>query len=180
MNVVEPIRNLDELKKIECYLSQKNKRDFLIFLLGINWGLRISDILSLNVKDVKNKNNVVLRERKTGKNKKIPINSKLKSIIDEFIKYRHEDEPLFLSKNNNRMERTQCYRIINSACQNVGINLRVGTHTLRKTFGYHYYKKFKDIVMLQKILNHSTPEITLRYIGIEQETIENSYNMFIL
>ena len=56
----------------------------------------------------------------------------------------------------------------------------MGTHTLRKTFGYHYYKKFKDIAMLQKIFNHSNPAITLNYIGIEQDKIDESYKNFIL
>ena len=56
----------------------------------------------------------------------------------------------------------------------------MGTHTLRKTFGYHYYKKFKDIAMLQKIFNHSNPALTLNYIGIEQDKIDESYKNFIL
>ena len=51
---------------------------------------------------------------------------------------------------------------------------------MRKTFGYHHYQKFKDVAMLQKIFNHSSPQITLRYIGIEQEQIEESYANFIL
>lgn len=57
---------------------------------------------------------------------------------------------------------------------------KIGTHTLRKTFGYHHYEKFKDVVMLQKIFNHSSTEITLRYIGIEQDEIDESYVNFVL
>ena len=57
---------------------------------------------------------------------------------------------------------------------------KVGTHTMRKTFGYHHYKKFKDIAILQKIFNHSSPQVTLRYIGIEQDQIDESYTNFIL
>lgn len=78
------------------------------------------------------------------------------------------------------MERTQCYRILNKASKEAGLDFKIGTHSLRKTFGYHHYKKFKDIAMLQKIFNHSSPEITLRYIGIDQDMIDNSYNNFIL
>ena len=51
---------------------------------------------------------------------------------------------------------------------------------MRKTFGYHHYQKFKDIAMLQKIFNHSTPQVTLRYIGIDQDQIDYSYNYSIL
>lgn len=62
--------------------------------------------------------------------------------------------------------------------KNVGLNINVGTHTMRKTFGYHHYKQFNDVALLQKILNHSSPSITLRYISIYQEEIDSSYNSF--
>ena len=148
--------------------------------MGTNCGLRISDILALNVKDVRDKNHIDIIEKKTKKAKKIPVNEKLKPVIEEFIKGRGDDEPLFLSYLNNRMERTQCYRIINHACKLAGVDYKIGTHTLRKTFGYHHYKKFKDVAILQKIFNHSAPDITLRYIGIDQDTIDKSYKSFVL
>ena len=66
------------------------------------------------------------------------------------------------------------------ACEEAGIEYRVGTHTLRKTFGYHHYQKFKDVAVLQKIFNHYSPQVTLRYIGIDQDIIDESYNNFIL
>ena len=64
------------------------------------------------------------------------------------------------------------YSIIKEACKLAGLEEIVGTHTLRKTFGYHHYKKYRDVAMLQKIFNHSDPEITLRYIGINQDIID--------
>lgn len=180
LNTVEPVRDKNDLQVIENYLSKKCRRDLLIFVMGTNCGLRISDILALDVKDVKGKSYIDIVEKKTGKNKKFPINSKLKPMFEKFTGDRNDDEPLFMSKFHNRLERTQCYRIINEACKNAGLKCKIGTHTLRKTFGYHHYKKFKDIVMLQKIFNHSSPQITLRYIGIEQDEIDASYNNFIL
>lgn len=184
MNVVEPIRNKKDLLKVEKYLLNESGeyglRNLLMCLLGTNCGLRISDILNLNVKDVKNKSDVELIEIKTGKRKKFPINDKLKPLIHQFTKDRNDNEPLFLSKYGNRMERTQSYRIFNNACKKVGINYRIGTHTLRKTFGYHHYKKYKDVAILQKIFNHSSPTVTLIYIGINQDIIDNSYRKFIL
>ena len=74
----------------------------------------------------------------------------------------------------------QVYKIRDEVCNDVGINYKVGTHSLRKTFGYHHYIKFKDIAILQKILNHSSTSITLRYIGIEQDRIDESYMNFVL
>ncbi len=180
MNVVEPIRNKNDLKKIENVLRKQNMRDLLLFTVGTNCGLRISDILSLNVGDVRGKNYISIVEKKTGKYKRFPINSKLKPMFEEFTKGRDSDEPLFLSVFKNRLERTQSYRIIRDACRTVGIDYKIGTHTLRKTFGYHHYKKFKDVAVLQKIFNHYSPQVTLRYIGIDQDMIDESYNNFIL
>ena len=78
------------------------------------------------------------------------------------------------------MDRFGAYYILKTDGKAVGLQDKIGTHTLRKTFGYHHYKKFKDIAILQKIFNHSNPTITLRYIGIEQDQIDESYNNFIL
>ncbi len=179
MGTVEPIRNLKDLRKIEEVLS-KNPRDLLFFTIGTNCGLRISDILLLDVGDVKGKNYIQLIEKKTGKFKKFPINSKLKPMLEEFTKGKREYEPLFMTKFKNRLGRVTAYYTIRNACELANLEEKFGTHTMRKTFGYHHYKKYKDVAMLQKIFNHSSPMVTLRYIGIEQDQIDNSYNNFIL
>lgn len=180
MGIVEPLRKLSDIRKVEKILAKQSYRNLLMFTIGTNCGLRISDILALNVKDVKNKQYIQITEKKTGKFKKFPINAKLKPMLDEFTQNKHSEEPLFQSVWGHRMNRTTAYYIIHDACKKVGIEGDIGTHTLRKTFGYHHYKKFKDVVMLQKIFNHSSPSITLRYIGIEQDKIDESYNNFIL
>ncbi len=180
MNIVEPIREKRDLKRIESILKKQSFRDLLIFTVGINCGLRISDIVALNVGDVQNKSYIQIVEKKTGKYKRFPVNSKLKPMFEKFTQGREADEPLFLSVFNNRMERTQCYRIVNKACRKAGIDYKIGTHSLRKTFGYHHYKKFKDVAVLQKIFNHCSPFVTLSYIGIDQDMIDSSYNNFIL
>lgn len=178
MNVVEPIRDRNDIQLIEKFLKKDSTRNRLIFIFGINTGLRISDILALNVCDVQNKTHVTIREKKTGKYKKFPLNHKLQKLIFEYTKQRNSNEPLFLGKQGKRLDRSQVYRFLNHACRTVGLDLAIGTHTMRKTFGYHHYKQFNDIVLLQKILNHSSPTITLRYIGITQDEIESSYINF--
>ena len=180
MTTVEAIKHKKDLLKIEKLLQKENYRDFLLFCFGINTGLRISDILKLDIKDVKNKNFVQIKEKKTGKFKKFPLNSKLKQLIEFYTNNKELDEPLFKTKYGNRLDRIMAYKIIKKACNTINPDITVGTHTLRKTFGYHYFKQFKNIVMLQKIFNHSSQEITLRYIGIEQDDIYNSYLSFIL
>ena len=167
-------------EKVELILKNASLRNYLLFILGINCGLRISDILSLNVGDVRGKTHIQIIEKKTGKFKKFPVNSKLKPMIEEFTKGRRYDEPLFMTIFGNRLERVAAYYIVRDACEKAGLETKVGTHTMRKTFGYHHYQKFKDIAMLQKMFNHSSPLITLRYIGIEQDQIEESYSNFIL
>jgi len=180
MTTVEPIRKIEDIKKLEKYLAKNSPRDLLLFTIGTNCGLRISDILSLNVGDVRGKSYVQLIEKKTGKYKRIPINSKLKPMFEEYTKDKLYDEALFNTIFHNRMDRFGAYYILKTACKAVGLEEKIGTHTMRKTFGYHHYKKFKDVALLQKIFNHSSPQITLRYIGIEQDEIDESYTNFIL
>ena len=119
-------------------------------------------------------------KKKTKKYKKFPVNSKIKCLLKHYTKNKKENEPLFKTYYGNRMDRVSAYKILRSACKNCHINIKVGTHSMRKTFGYHFYKKFKDIVLLQKIFNHSAPNVTLRYIGFDQEQIDEKYLQFIL
>ena len=176
--IVEPLRSKLDIKNVELYLANKNIRNRLIFVLGINSGLRVSDILGLNVSDVRNKTHIELNEKKTGKRKRFLLNNKIKQLLDEFIENKNDNEPLFISQKNKRLDRSQVYRVLNEACSATGVNANIGTHTMRKTFGYHHYKQFKDVAMLQMIFNHSSPNITLRYIGIDQDEIDESYNAF--
>lgn len=180
MTVVEPIRNKNDIKNVEHILEQQSLRNLLIFAVGTNCGLRISDILGLNVDDVRGKSYIELTEKKTGKYKRFPINAKLKPLFEALAKDREGKDPFFETMFQNRMNRYTAYKIIKTACIEAGVQERVGTHTLRKTFGYHHYQMFKDVAMLQKIFNHSSPQITLRYIGIEQKQIYESYTSFIL
>ncbi len=181
MSTVEPIRDVKKIKEIEKILLSQNFRNYVLFKFGINCGLRISDILALNIEDVKNKDVILLTEIKTKKNRKIPINTELKNMLNKYTKNKAEKAPLFKSLNSNkRLDRINAYRIINKACKLAIIEGNTGTHTLRKTFGYHFYKKFKDIVLLQRIFNHSSPAITLRYIGITEDEIFERYACFTL
>lgn len=184
-NLVEPIKNRKQVEAVENYLAKRSKRNQLIWVFGCNSGLRVSDILGLNIEDVKDRSYVEIREKKTGKYKRFPLNTKLKKMIKEYLETERtkvysidENEPLFVGKKHCRLDRSQTYRILNKACEEVGIKVNVGTHTMRKTFGYFFYQKYNDVALLQKILNHSSPAITLRYIGIAQEEIDISYRNF--
>lgn len=178
---VQPIRSLEKIEDMKWSLKRHcSERDYILFLLGINTGLRVSDLLKLKISDVKGKKKITVKEGKTEK----PRTIHLANIYDElnaYIKTLEGTEWLFPSRKGDKpITRIQAYRQLNKAAEMVDITEGIGTHTMRKTFGYWYYKQTKDIATLQTILNHSHPEITLRYIGITDEEIENSLSNFVL
>lgn len=159
---------------VASYLRKQSERNYVMFMFGIYSGLRISDILKFRVRDVKDKSHIYIREKKTGKEKRFLINSELKRIIKEYVKDKDEYEYLFESPRGHKpITRQQAYNIISDAGKEFGLD-DLGTHTLRKTFGYHMYQKTKDAAMLMKIFNHSDIHITLRYIGVEQDSIDEA------
>lgn len=170
MNTVEPIRDMDVVLDVADYLKARNERDYVLFMFGIYTGLRISDILKFRVRDVKDKDAVYIREKKTGKEKRFPINSELKPIIENYIHGKKDFEYLFKSPHfpNKAISRQQAYNILADAGAAFGIS-SIGTHTLRKTFGYHMYQQTHDAVTIKEILNHADISVTLRYIGINQD-----------
>ena len=179
MEFVEPIRDMRKIELVKVILKENGFRDYMLFLMGINSGLRISDILKLKVSDVRGKRYIEVKEQKTGKYRKFPITESFKAPLKEYITEKSSDEWLFCSqRGENAITRVQAYRIISQACEKAGITSRIGTHTLRKTFGCHFYKEKKDIALLQSILNHSSPSVTLRYIGINQDIIDKNLNTF--
>ena len=114
--------------------------------------------------------------------RRFPINKPLKQLLGDYIKNKDDEQWLFKSQKgiNQPITRIQACRIIKEACRKAGLDNHIGTHSLRKTFGYHFYKKTKDVALLQNILNHSSPNITLRYIGINQDVIDSQLKVFIL
>ncbi len=179
MNTVQPIREKGKIEEIKRILSKNGTRDLLLFFVGINTGLRISDILKLKVMDVKDKTHITICEEKTHKNKRFKINAKLNDELSEYITDMNIDDYLFQSQkgNNKPITRIQAYRILNDAASKAGL-IEIGTHTMRKTFGYHFYRRTKDIALLQELFNHSAPSVTLRYIGINQDILDDAIDDF--
>ncbi|MBC1235216.1 site-specific integrase [Listeria booriae] len=173
MNVVEPIRDRDTITEIKRYLLVKNQRDYILFFLGINVGLRISDLLRLKVKDIRG-NHIVIREQKTNKQKKILIPKEVKKALGMYVIDLEDQDYLFRSQKgiNRPITRITAYRILKELQEKFGLG-NTGTHTLRKTFGYHFYIQFKDVVALQKIFNHKDQKETLIYIGIQQDELDS-------
>ena len=93
-HLVEPIRSKKDIAAVEAYLAEKNPRNRLIFVFGINSGLRVSDILALNIGDVRGKTHIEIKEKKTSKYKKFPINDKLKKLLADFVNDKSDKEGL--------------------------------------------------------------------------------------
>ena len=181
MNTVQPIRDIDTIHAIQEDLKEHNYRDYLIFEIGIYIGIRISDILNIKIKDIKNKDNLKIREIKTNKEKLMPIPNHLKKEIASYIEDNNLKENDYLFKSRKKkikpITRVQAYNILKRVAKKYKLE-NIGTHTLRKTFGYHFYKKTQDVALLMTILNHSDPSITLRYIGVQQDNVNKSLKNF--
>ena len=178
MNTVEPIRNEKQIQKMKDYLKSQNIRDWLLFVMGCNTGLRISDLVSLRMSSIID-NRIYIREQKTGKERVLVLNKNVLEAISEYksrIKY-SPDTYIFKSRvgANRPITRAFAWSMLNQAARKCGIKNKIGTHTLRKTFGYHAWKGGTPIEVLQRILNHSSQRITMVYLGINQDMIEEVY-----
>lgn len=183
---VNALKNKKQIELMKKILKSNNMRDYLLFVMGINVGLRISDLLNIRISDVVNingrvKNEVTIQEGKTDKTRTFTINKSTSNAIKEYLSELNDydmDWYLFKSRKgeNKAISRVQAWQVLNDSAKLAGIKEDIGTHTLRKTFGYWSYKQGIDITLLQKIFNHSSPSITLRYIGITQEDIRDVYN----
>lgn len=173
MNFVDPIRNIEHIRHMKRYLKKHSHRDYLLFTLGINTGLRISVLLRLTVSDILTEN-LTPKTYLLAEDQKSPIyiNSSVKDALLHFLDHTEIsfDSYLFFSNNPSKpLTRQQAYRIIKKAACEAGVEANIGTHTLRKTFGYHAYRQGVAISLLQERFHHATPSETLRYIGVLKE-----------
>lgn len=180
MKEVYPIKDRDLINEIKKYLAIKSMRNYMLFSLGVNVGLRISDLRLLKVKDTKDEY-IKIIEIKTNKTKSFLITPKVKKELKIYTENMSDDEYLFKSRQGYKpISRQQVSNILKDVQCHFNLERSINTHTLRKTFGYHFYKQYKDVVILQKIFNHSDPKVTLKYIDIEQEDVDKKVKNFYL
>ena len=178
MEFVEPIREKADIEMMKAVLRSKSERNYMMFMFGINSGLRVSDILKLRVLDVTGWH-VTIKEKKTGKLKKFKMTPVLKKAIQDYTRDKEPWELLFKSRqgNNKPINRRTADWILKTAANECGLT-NIGTHSMRKTFGYHYYQNTKDIGTLMTLFNHAAPSITLKYIGINQDQLDQAMSKF--
>lgn len=196
MNTAQPIRNIDDLRNFKKYYKEinVNERNLVLIIMGLNTALRISDILSLRwgaVYDFEReqfKTHIELVEQKTGKTSSVFINQSVRDVLGEYKenmrlrgKAVRRYQYIFRSTNKNSpLSRTQAFRIIKEAADYNNIPGVICCHSLRKTFGYHAWKQGVSPVLLMNIFNHSSFQITKRYLGIEQDDRDMIFEQIIL
>jgi len=182
----------NDKRKIAC-------RNKMLFLVGINLGIRGSDLRTLRysffLKDIKDGENKTVREfkpfytlqplkqRKQGKFVKLFFNQTVKKAIMDYIEeYPVQDleEYLFKSRvGNEPIEVSSLWRIVKETAKEAGIDKNIGSHSLRKTWGFWTFHSAEDknkaLVILQRCFNHSSTQVTMKYIGLLDSEIEDMY-----
>lgn len=175
-------------KKRDNELSSSQKfiydRDWLMIKLGLNTAFRISDLLKLSVNDNLKKGIMYIREDKTNKEQYWELNQKLHRDVLEYIQRNnlYDDEFLFKSRIgiNKPISTINAWMRIKKYSDELGIKYLVGCHSLRKCFARTFYEETKDLITLQKMLNHASPQITLIYICWDDEDQLNARKNFYL
>lgn len=186
MNTAQPIRSIEDLVQLKEYYQKisPNPRNYLLLVIGLNTALRISDILGLRWVDVYDfkkeqiRKHLRLTEQKTGKQSCILLNVSISEALSAYKlqltqagEHITENKYLFENRNvqHNPISRVQAFRIVKRAAEYAQISGVISCHSLRKTFGYYAWKQGVSPVLLMNIYNHSSFQVTKRYLGIEQD-----------
>ena len=181
---VEPIRNVDDIKLIKQMLAD-HPRDLLLFILGINTNLRASDLVSLTVGQVrylKALEDLEIRERKTQKMRRISLNQTVITAISDWInslpKEIPDSYPLFPSQRGGKaLSASSIHRMVKGWCKAIKLQGNYGSHTLRKTWGFHQRSTFGvGIPELMICFNHSNQRQTLDYLCVQPEELKRVYS----
>lgn len=177
MEVVEALKDISQIEAMKKYLKEHSQRDYLLFVIGINTGLKITELLSMKFEEVLREDGTVkefyslpVKDEKFKQD--VYLNTKVKEALLDYaqsIDVKRENYVFQSNKTTNSITRQQAYRVIHSAAEAVGIVGKIGTNSMRKTFGFHAYKRGIAIALLQKHFHHATPSETLRYLGISKE-----------
>ena len=197
MCTTEPIRDKKQMKKLVKYFEDNGQtRNCAMVTLGFATGLRITDELNLTWGDVYDFGNKCFRthfeinEHKTGKPKQVKINRSVKDVLKKLLKEITQrkgsvsaDDYIFSNgrARENHISRVQAWRIIKKAVKALAIRGNIACHSLRKTFGYYAWKYLKkSAALIMDVYNHSSFEVTKRYLGITQDDLDELYDAMVL
>jgi site-specific recombinase XerD len=187
MNFVEPIRDRKKIAQIKNLLrGQRRSRDLLLFVVWINTAQRISDLLQLQVNHFLDEQGPIkrrfwIKERKRGKHHEIVINASIREALDEYLGAYPDivdgsNNFVFFNSSTNDyslpIKRGQAWKFITSVCREASLSGNFGTHSLRKTWGYHARMNGVDLALIIHKLNHESIAYTKRYLGITDDELE--------
>ena len=190
MQEVEAAKTERQRHQIEAHLLERGQVYADIWKIGVNTALRISDLLTLSMANVRSLDPkqpaLKIREKKTGKTRKIVINKTALTVMQRRLKEHPKHKWLFQSEALNlgkrhpaqAINRRSVSRVFQKVGQSVAPKVALGTHSMRKTRGYAMHKAGRSIESIAKVLNHSSPAVTMRYIGLVQQDIDDSYTEF--
>ena len=190
MQEVEAAKTERQRQQIEAHLLERGQVYADIWKIGVNTALRISDLLALRMAEVKKLDPtqpaLTLNEKKTGKRRKIVINRSALVVMQRRLndnpkhKWLFQSDALNLGKRHpaQAINRRSVSRVFQQVGQSVAPKVALGTHSMRKTRGYAMHKAGRSIESIAKVLNHSSPAVTMRYIGLVQQDIDDSYTEF--
>ena len=177
---VEPIRDKKAIATIKKILAGK-PRDLALFVVGINTNLRASDLVRLTVGQVRHCTTpgceIEIAEKKTGKPRRITLNKAAVEAVQNLLKDdRLSDyDPLFKSQRGQALTVSSIHRLVKSWCRQINLKGNYGSHTLRKTFGYHARQAGVSLPILVELFNHASQKQTMAYLGIQPEEIKDAY-----
>lgn len=176
----KPLRTQDQINDVLFYLRRTHypERDTFLFLLGINTGLRCSDIVRLKIGTLRHSKRPEITEKKTGKKMTLFLDN-VQDIVIEYTDGKDDDDWAFPSSydSSKYISVQNVYKLFKRIDEQLG---RIGltTHTMRRTFGLWYYRKTKNIYYLMELFNHSSQAITMRYIGLTEDELGDSLEGF--
>lgn len=181
MAKTQPLKEMEQINALKDYFFERGEfRNYALIVIGLNTSLRISDILTLTWQDVYNfhtdayRQHISVKEKKTQKQNTVAINSSIIEALDLLRNYESQILPdtfLFTSRKgeNKPISRNHAFTLIKNAASSLGFEDNISCHSLRKTFGYQAWKQGVQPALLMSIYNHSSYEITKRYLGIAQD-----------
>ena len=194
--LVMPIKKVEDVERCKEFLKKRVEeappkykksyaKDLLLFKIGINVGMRVNDLLSIEWKDIfkpgtKQFNEYfVPKEQKTQKVRQIFINKSFRAAVKEYLKYIPDTDTsqgyVFTNRQGNRLSDASVDKMLKLLEKELNLE-NLSTHSLRKTFAYHLYMQTNDLSLVQEILQHSSVAVTRRYLGLTQEVKKKAYN----
>jgi len=178
MNKVIPIKDIEAIKAIKKYYKEKEKyRDLLYFIIAINTGLQLNDLLNLKIKDIKDKKVLTVKTAPRQK-RNFYLNAEIRKYVKIVAGERKANDYLFISATGKHLERTALFRGFKEVCKKLKLGKKLSVSSFRKTFGWHYYQQYHDLSFIAYMYNQANVKQTMQYLGIKDKLEDRFHKEF--